>query len=184
MKKITPGNTNIMRFLTTTFILVSLALNLTAQDCQLVAMHIDIPEGISKHHFPMQTMPVTAAEDHFTYLAEWNQGDLAIRIRFSKDGEQWTKWEVLKRDFRTPEIAASPLNMAENNYEYLEWAVYNKSGIESHLTLNFYHPTSQTIYADLNDGFPMEISTVGCPQPTIIPTTSSTPVVTTNSDNK
>lgn len=167
-----------------TLILSLLAFNLAAQDCQLVAMHVDIPEGISKHHFPMQAMPVASSEDYFTYLAEWNQGDLTIRIRFSEDGDQWTKWEILKRDFCTPEIAASPLNIAENNYQYFEWAVYNKAGLKSDLTFNFYYPTFETMYADVESEFPIEISTVGCPQPKIIPVTNSTSVVITNEEDE
>lgn len=172
-----------MRFLTT-LSFTFLALSLFSQDCQLVSMHVDIPEGVTKHHFPMQSMPVASGEDYFTYLAEWNQGDLTIRIRFSEDGEEWTKWEVLKRDFCTPDVAASPLSISENHYQYFEWAVYNKAGLESDLTFNFYYPTLETMYASAGGDFPIEVSTVGCPQPKIVPVTSTSSVVTTNEDEE
>ena len=170
-----------MRFFTILSI-VFLAFSLSAQDCQLVAMHVDIPAGVSKHHFPMQSMPVATGEDYFTYLAEWNQGDLTIRLRFSEDGTEWTKWQVLKRDYCAPETAASPLNIADNKYEYFEWAVYNKAGLESDLTFNFYFPTVDPMYATNDGDFPLEVSTVGCPQPKIVPTTTSTSIVTTNEE--
>ena len=170
-----------MRFLIT-LNFVFTALNLFSQDCQLVAMHVDIPAGVSKHHFPMQSMPIATGEDYFTYLAEWNQGDLTIRIRFSEDGHQWTNWQVLKRDHCSSEMAASPLNIADNNYQYFEWAVYNKAGAESTLTFNFYYPTLGQMYANTNNQFPVEITTVGCPQPKIIPVVTTLSVVTINED--
>jgi len=180
-KKLPQQNNITMRFLTILSTLV-LAFNLSAQDCQLVAMHVDIPAGISKHHFPMQAMPAVTGDDYFTYLAEWNEGDLTIRIRFSEDGNEWTNWQVLKRDFCMPEIKASPLNIANNKYEYFEWAVYNKAGLESDLTFNFYFPTVDSMYATTQSNFPLEISTVGCPQPKIIPTTSGSSVVSANEE--
>lgn len=166
------------------FSIVFFTVNLSAQDCQLVAMHVDIPAGVSKHHFPMQAMPAATGEDYFTYLAEWNQGDLTIRIRFSEDGDEWTKWQVLKRDYCAPKIAASPLNIADNKYEYFEWAVYNKAGLESDLTFNFYFPTLDPRYATTQSDLPFEISTVGCPQPNIVPITTSTSVVVTTNEEK
>lgn len=180
-EKIVQQNNIIMRLLIILSTII-LAFNLSAQDCQLVAMHIDIPAGVSKHHYPIQAMPVAADEDYFTYLAEWDEGDLTIRIRFSEDGEEWTKWEVLKRDFCTPEVAASPLNIADNKYEYFEWAVYNKAGMESELTFNFYFPTLEPMYATEEGDFPLEVSTVGCPQPEIITTTSTTSVVSSDKE--
>lgn len=102
------------------------AFTLSAQDCQLVVMQVDIPAGVSKHHFPTQTLPMTETENYFTYLAEWDQSNLIIRIRFSEDGDSWTNWQVLKSDYREPTATTSPLNIGESNFKYFEWAVFNK----------------------------------------------------------
>lgn len=165
-------------------LLVLATLSLHSQDCQLAALDVNIPEGVAKHHFPAQEMPSTFSADHFTYAANWNQGDLTIRIRFSEDGETWTKWQVLKRNFCDPESKSSPLNMTEQQYQYFEWAVFNKSGIASELTFNFYHPTDEVLYADIVGDYAFEMSTVGCPSIELNPATQSAPVVSANEDKK
>ena len=76
-----------MRALTTLFLLVAAYAILPAQDCQLAVMQVNIPEGVTKHHFPVQEMPMAFSADHFVYGVNWDQGDLTIRIRFSEDGD-------------------------------------------------------------------------------------------------
>lgn len=155
-------------FLTTVLFLV-LGGALPAQNCHLVSMSLPIAAGVAKHHFPVQALPATAGDHFFTYLAEWNQGDLSIRIRFSNDGQEWTNWEVLKRNFATPEALHSPLQLAGNAYSFFEWAVYNKTGEACELALNFYYPIyPQPAYADIAPVPNMVVSTVGCPQPPIM----------------
>lgn len=153
---------------------------LKGQDCQLVSMNLDIPAGVSKHHFPVQEMPANYSDDTFSYLAAWNTGNMTVRIRFSEDGTEWTKWDVLKRDFKKPEALNSPLHVADQQYTYFEWAVYNNSGIENQLSLNFYYPGEDLYYADLAEAYNLEISTVGCPVAPSAEDQSPISVVSTN----
>ena len=167
--------------------LITLSLSLfsvlaMAQDCQLISMSLTIPEGVTKHHFPAQALPTTAEQDFFTFLSEWNEGELVVRMRFSNDRENWTKWEVLKRDYTQPTAKNSPLHLASESYEYFEWAVYNKAGTESELSLNFYYPTIAPAFADIASADQMTISTVGCPQPMLVDPVIDNSVVTTNED--
>lgn len=155
---------------------------LTAQNCQLVSMNLPIPEGVAKHHFPAQEMPATNTEDAFSFLAQWNTGNLTVRIRFSEDGSDWTKWEVLKRNFKEPKALNSPLHLSDKQYSYFEWAVYNNDGLESELSLNFYFPGEDLYYAGLEDVYEFEISTVGCPVAPIAE--DETPVIVVSSNNK
>lgn len=168
-----------------TLTLAFFALAASGQDCQLVSMSLTIPEGVSKHHFPTQTLPATADQDFFTFLTEWNEGELVVRMRFSNDRENWTKWEILKRDYTQPEAKNSPLHVAEKEYKYLEWAVYNKAGVESDLSLNFYYPTNEVIFADIAANDMIEVSSVGCPQPMIVEDQpADNVIVTTDQDDK
>jgi len=172
----------IARSFTLYILLVLTVFSLNAQDCQLATMDVVIPEGVAKHHFPVQEMPSSFSADHFTYAAAWDQGDLTIRIRFSEDGDTWTNWQVLKRNFCDPKGKSSPLNITEQQYQYFEWAVYNKSGMASELTFNFYHPTEDMLYSDVAGDYAFETSAVGCPQLDLAPVVQGTPVVTTNED--
>lgn len=174
-----------MRTLFFTLGFVFSAMALLAQDCQQVSLQLEIPAGVTKHHFPVQELPFTDADKYFTYLAAWDQGELVVRLRFSEDGETWTKWQVLKRDFRDPNAKMSPLNIGEVEYRYFEWAVFNKAGLESELTFNFYHPSQTTILADVGNDLPYEISTCTCPEPELAAAAPvSTSIVTINQDDE
>lgn len=174
-----------MKFIIT-LTLAFFAFTAVAQDCQLVSMSLTIPDGVAKHHFPTQALPTSADQDFFTFLSEWNEGELIVRMRFSNDRENWTKWEILKRDYTQPEAKNSPLHIAENEYKYFEWGVFNKAGVESNLSLNFYYPTSEVIFADIAVNDSMEVSSVGCPQPMLVEDqpTSNTIVTTDRDDDK
>jgi hypothetical protein len=156
--------------------------NLMSQDCQFVSMSLPIPAGVAKHHFPVQEMPATNAEDAFSFLAEWNTGNLTVRIRFSEDGTDWTNWEILKRNFKEPEALSSPLHLADKQYAYFEWAVYNNDGLESKLSLNFYFPGEDLYYAELEDVYELEVSTVSCPLAPAIE--NNTPETVVSSDSR
>jgi len=172
-----------MRALNTFLFLVLSYTFVAGQDCQLAAMQVDIPAGVGKHHFPAQEMPLAFSADHFIYAANWNQGDLTIRIRFSKDGTTWTKWQVLKRDFSQPTATASPLNLSDQQYQYFEWAVFNKAGEASKLTFNFYHPIEEILYTNVMGEYAFEVSNVGCPQPKLAPIGQpSSPLVITQDE--
>jgi len=153
---------------------------LNGQDCQLLTMNLAIPSGVAKHHFPVQEMPATYSDDTFSYLAAWNTGNMTVKIRFSEDGTEWTKWEVLKRDFKKPKALNSPLHVSEQQYAYFEWAVYNNSGVENELSLNFYYPGEDLYYAELEETYQLEVSTVGCPVAPIAEDKSPISVVSTN----
>ncbi|MEL7247688.1 MAG: hypothetical protein AAFZ63_21240 [Bacteroidota bacterium] len=163
--------------------LVALTFALSGQDCQLVKLHSTIPEGVTKHHFPVQTLPASVDQEFFTYLSEWNEGELVVRLRFSNDGENWTKWDILKRDYTQPEATNSPLHLAADQYEYFEWAVYNKAGIACELALNFYYPESTPVIAAFAEGNLLEISTVGCPQPMLADDVKPATIVSIDNDD-
>ncbi|WP_367391815.1 hypothetical protein [Lewinella sp. LCG006] len=165
-----------------TFTLFLATLLLSAQDCQMVSLKLPIPEGVSKHHFPAQAMPASATESFFTYLSEWNQGELVVKMRFSKDGQEWTSWEVLKKDYTAPSAKNSPLHIADNDYEFFEWAVYNKAGLETELALNFYYPTEAPVFANINAAYSVEVAMVGCPQPTMVAVDTESVIVGNNED--
>jgi hypothetical protein len=148
----------------------------------MVSLKLPIPEGISKHHFPAQAMPASANESFFTYLSEWDQGELIVKMRFSKNGQEWTAWEVLKKDYSQPNIQNSPLHIADNDYNFFEWAVYNKAGLESELALNFYYPTEAPVFANINSAYSVEVALVGCPQPTMVTVNTETVIVGNNQD--
>ena len=148
----------------------------------MVSMHLPIPAGVAKHHFPVQEMPATNADDTFSFLAKWNTGNLTVRVRFSDDGTAWTNWEVLKRNFNEPEAMNSPLHNADHQYSYLEWAVYNNDGLESELSLNFYYPGESVFYAGLEDVYEFEVSTVGCPLVPAVGTKAPVNVVSTDNE--
>lgn len=164
-----------------TLLLVFGAFALQAQNCQQVSMQLPIPSGVAKHHFPMQEMPTMMAGDHFGYSANWEQGDLTIKIRFSEDGEIWTKWEVLKRDFQNPSATFSPLQTANQAYTHFEWAVYNKAGEATDLSLSFYYEDEVFLYGNVAEVFQMEVTEGMCPQPEMtVPTSASSAIVSTN----
>ena len=133
------------------------------QDCQLVSMSVTIPAGVSKHHFPVQEMPGVAQQDYFTLLTRWSEGNIITRIRFSNDRENWTEWKVLKRDYTQPEAQHSPLSLVQDQFAYFEWAVYNKDGAESALSLDFYYPSTEPIMAEVATAEQIATSLVGCP---------------------
>ena len=110
-------------------------------------------------------MPVEEMERYFTYRSEWNESEMVVRIRFSEDAEEWTDWQVLRRDFRDPNATSSPLYLGEADYRYFEWAVFNKGGQEGQLNLQFYHPVNSTIMAAAETAPGLEISTCSCPNP-------------------
>lgn len=141
-----------------------LSVILVGQECQLVSMSLTIPAGVSKHHFPAQAMPSTTPKDYFTLLARWSEGEIITRIRFSNDRENWTPWQVLKRDYTQPEAQHSPLFLVQDQFAYFEWAVYNKGGTESALSLDFYYPSTEPILAEVATAQQLAISTIGCPQ--------------------
>ncbi len=172
-----------MKNLITLSLVAILAFPLFGQDCQLVQMHSTIPAGVSKHHFPSQALPLSADQSFFTYLSEWNEGELIVRVRFSNDGEQWTKWNILKKDYTQPEATNSPLHLAANQYKYFEWAVYNKAGVESKLSLNFYYPEDTPAVAAIAENDFLEISTIGCPQPMLADDVKSTTIVSVDDDD-
>ncbi len=176
-----PFNLHHMKYIITLHLLL-VALLLSGQDCQMVSLKLPIPEGVSKHHFPAQAKPASATESFFTYLSEWDKGELVVKMRFSKDGEEWTAWEVLKKDYTQPTAKNSPLHIADNDYEFFEWAVYNKAGLESELALNFYYPSEIPVFANINSAYPVEVATVGCPQPTIVAVDSETVIVGNEKD--
>lgn len=169
-----------MKNLITLLLLLS-AFALQAQDCQQVSMQLPIPAGVAKHHFPMQEMPTSTSESNFGYLAKWNEGDLTVKIRFSEDGETWTNWEVLKRDFQNPEATISPLQTADDSYAYFEWAVYNKAGEATDLSLSFYYEDEVFLYGNVAEVFQMEVTEGACPQPTdAVVTDAANTIVSTN----
>lgn len=172
--------------LTLVLLLIVALWGLQAQQCHLVSLNLDIPTGVTKHHFPIQEMPVIEEDEVFTFLAKWSEGELVTRIRFSKDGDDWTSWEVLKRDFNSPTDLNSPLNMVDQSYQYFEWAVFNKAGLATELSLDFYYPESLSSLGSLSSVFELETSTVGCPNPTPEKTiiTPETVVVNTNENEK
>ncbi|MEM1215879.1 MAG: hypothetical protein AAGJ82_09355, partial [Bacteroidota bacterium] len=138
--------------------------------------------GVAKHHFPMQELPTTFADGNFGYLAEWDTGDLTVKIRFSEDGETWTNWEVLKRDFKAPGSTVSPLQTAEQAYSYFEWAVYNKAGESTDLSLSFYYEDEVFLYGNVAEVFQMEVTEGACPQPTdaVVSTVAASDIVSAN----
>lgn len=160
-------------------LLLLAVLHIQAQDCQLVSLSLPIPAGVSKHHFPAQAMPTSAENAFFTYLAAWNESDLAVRIRFSNDGTTWTEWSVLKRDYTSAAAKSSPLHLAATSYRFFEWSVYNKTGEASELSLNFYYPTQSPVHTDALDTYAMTVSRVGCPQPELVDAPTQTRVVST-----
>lgn len=162
--------------------LVFATLLLGAQDCQLVSLKLPIPEGVAKHHFPAQAMPAAANDNFFTYLTQWDQGDLVVKMRFSIDGEEWTSWEVLKKDYTQPTAKNSPLRIADNDYQFFEWAVFNKAGLESELSFNFYYPTDSPVIANVTSTYAVEVSKIGCPQPAIVDVDTKTVIVGNNQD--
>ncbi len=170
-----------MKYIITLTLLLATLL-LSAQDCQMVSLKLSIPEGVSKHHFPAQAMPASVTESFFTYLSEWDQGELVVKMRFSKDGKEWTTWEVLKKDYTQPSAKNSPLRIADNDYEFFEWAVYNKAGLESELALNFYYPSEAPVFANINSAYSVEVAMVGCPQPTMVAVDTETVIVGNNRD--
>ncbi len=163
-------------------LLLFAVLNAQAQDCQLVSLSLPIPAGVTKHHFPAQAMPATTGDAFFTYLAAWNQGDLAVRIRFSNDGTTWTAWSVLKRDYIKAQADSSPLHLAATSYRFFEWSVYNKTGEASELSLHFYYPAQSPVRADALGSYAMTVSQVGCPQPELVDVPTQTRVVSTGNE--
>lgn len=167
-------------------LLFSAALQVSAQDCQLVSLSLAIPAGVAKHHFPSQPMPEVVnksdGNDFFTYSAAWNEGDLAVRIRFSNDGANWTAWSVLKRDYIQAQADASPLHLAASNYSHVEWSVYNKTGEASNLSLNFYYPSENPVHVDVLGSYAMSVSPIECPQPELINIPTQTRVVSTGNE--
>lgn len=163
--------------------LVALTYTLSGQDCQLVQMHSSIPAGVTKHHFPAQAFPTNDDQAYFTYLTEWDEGELVVRLRFSNDKENWTKWNILKRDYTQPTAKNSPLHLAAHQYKYFEWAVFNKAGVESELSLNFYYPEGNPTIAETNADGLLEISTVGCPQPMLADDVKPASIVSINDDD-
>lgn len=170
-----------MKYIFTSALLLTM-LFLSAQDCQMVSLKLPIPEGVSKHHFPAQVMPASTTESFFTYLSEWDQGEVVVKLRFSKDGQTWTGWEVLKKDYTQPNTQNSTLHIANNDYNFFEWAVFNKAGLETALTLNFYYPAEAPVFANLNTAYSVELAMVGCPQPTMIDVEAETVIVGNNED--
>ncbi len=158
---------------------------LTAQDCHLVSLQVDIPAGATRHHFPIQEMPVVDMERYFTYHSQWDESEMVVRMRFSADGNEWTNWQVLRRDFRDPTATKSPLHLGEADYRFFEWAVFNKGGQEGQLNLQFYHPSNSTIMAEADPDSILDIRLGECPNPEIkAPTISAAPtVVSTDQDD-
>ncbi|MEZ4985568.1 MAG: hypothetical protein R2795_11120 [Saprospiraceae bacterium] len=162
-------------------LLVSMVYWVQAQDCQVVSLTLDIPAGVTKHHFPSQPMPVASGNQYFTYLADWNQGDVAVRVRFSNDGVAWTEWAVLKKDFARPDASNSNLHISNGNYEFVEWSVYNKAGTPTSLDINFYYPSDAPVMA-ASGAYPMTIGRTGCPQPDMLDMGSKPSVVSSNEE--
>lgn len=167
-----------------TISLVLLSLVAMGQDCQLVSMSMTIPAGISKHHFPVQAMPNAAEKNYFTLLTRWSEGNIITRIRFSNDRQNWTAWKVLKCDYTQPEAQHSPLFLVQDQFAYFEWAVYNKGGSESALSLDFYYPSSEPIMAEVATAEQVAISFVGCPEPLASGTAATNTSLSTNGDNR
>lgn len=163
-------------------LLLTAALHTQAQDCQLVSLSLPVPAGVAKHHFPAQAMPAAASDVFFTYLATWDAGDLAVRIRFSNDGTNWTAWSILKRDYIKADADTSPLHLATTNYRFFEWSVYNKTGEASELSLNFYYPAQAPLLVDGIDSYAMTVSQVGCPQPELVDVPTQTRVVSAGNE--
>ena len=154
-----------MKILTSiTFLFATLFL--AAQDCQLVSLQLDVPAGASKHHFPMQAMPYNPNCDLGSFLTTWQDSEIVARIRFSNDGETWTKWEVIKRDYTKPEDTFSSLHHLTQEYAYFEWAIYNKGGQATEFSLNFYYPTEEVLFADIATT-EFEVSEAVCPEPAV-----------------
>ena len=142
-----------MRFIVLPILCFFCLVSLFAQSSRAV-LEVYPPAEQGRWQSPVYEIPLTQSDPFISYFLKWEGGETSLKIRFSRDGENWTDWQAMPRDEHSPELPLSIMGTTEVDMRFFQLENEGTERGIRQIACHFYSPgaTERTLAPTLPHG--------------------------------